>query len=55
MKITIDIKNCRECPYSSGGDMKYPHESWVCESLQDNIGKGDTVSERCPLKEGEVG
>lgn len=50
MKVTIDIPNCRECPFSSGGDTKHPHESWVCDKLQDNIGVGDTVDERCPLR-----
>ena len=49
MKITIDIQNCRECPFSSGGDTKHPHESWVCDKLSDNIGAGDTVFEGCPL------
>ncbi len=49
MKVTIDIQNCRECPYSSPGDLKRSHESWVCDKLQDNVGVGDTVSGRCPL------
>ena len=56
MKVTVDIPNCRECPYSSGGDTKHPHESWVCVILMDNIGPGDTVFEGCPLVgETEVG
>ena len=50
MKVEIDIQNCKECPFSFGGDTKYPHESWVCDKLQDNIGAGDVVSCRCPLK-----
>ena len=49
MIVTIDVLNCRECPYSFGGDTKHPHESWVCDKLQDNIGAGDSISERCPL------
>ena len=49
MIVTIDVPNCRECPYSFGGDTKHPHESWVCDKLQDNIGAGDSISERCPL------
>jgi len=50
MQITIDIKNCKECPYSSCGDTKHPPESWVCDKLQDNIGSGDGISDRCPLR-----
>lgn len=49
MKVTIDIPNCKKCPFSSGGDMKRPHESWVCNEIGDNIGPGDTVSDQCPL------
>lgn len=55
MKITIDIPNCQECPFSWPGDTKNPHESVVCDKLQDNIGKGDAINKRCPLKEGVVG
>jgi len=50
MIVQIEIKNCQDCPYSWPGDTKNPHQSWVCDKLQDNIGKGDTVSDRCPLK-----
>ncbi len=51
MKVTIEIKNCQECPFSWPGDHKNPHESWVCDKLQDNIGPGVDVYERCPLEE----
>ncbi len=50
MKVTIDIQYCEECPYSWPGDTKSPHESVVCDQLQDNVGKGDTVSDRCLLE-----
>lgn len=53
MKVLIDIKNCRECPYSWGGDMHNPHESFVCSKLGDNIGSGEDVHEDCPLREYE--
>ena len=53
MKVLIDIENCRECPYSWGGDMHNPHESWVCSKLADNVGPGDTIHEDCPLREHE--
>ncbi len=49
MKVTIEIKNCQECPFSWPGDYKNPHKSWVCDKLQDNIGPGVDVYERCPL------
>ena len=54
MKVLIDIKNCRECPYSWGGDMHNPHESWVCSLLADNVGSGEDVHEDCPLRESAV-
>jgi hypothetical protein len=53
MRLQIDIENCQECPYS------WPHtntagtKTWVCDKLQDNIGKGDAVCRECPLVEGE--
>ena len=53
MKVELDIQNCKECPFSFGGDVKHPHESWVCEKLQDNIGPGDIVSDRCPFINGQ--
>lgn len=51
MLLQIDVKNCKECPYSWPGDMKMSHKSYVCDRLSDNIGAGDVVSERCPFRE----
>jgi len=50
MKITIDIQNCQECPFS-WSHTSQSGKTWVCDKLCDNIGAGDTVNERCPIKE----
>ena len=53
MKVLIDIKNCRECPYSWGGDMHNPPRTVVCSKLADNVGEGNDIHEDCPLREHE--
>lgn len=51
MKVTIDIENCRECPYSWVHTNQNGNTSVVCDKLQDNVGIGLAVSSRCPLGE----
>ena len=52
MRIQIDIENCQECPYSWGHINTAGAKTWVCDKLQDNVGKGDGIHEACPLVEG---
>jgi hypothetical protein len=51
MKVEIDIKNCLECPYSWLHRNHAGDTSVVCDKLSDNVGRGDTVLEECPLRE----
>ena len=50
MKIQIDIENCQGCPYSWSHVNHDGQRTWVCDKLQDNVGSGDTIHKKCPLK-----
>ena len=50
MKIELDIQNCQDCPFSWSHVNHDGVKTWVCDKLQDNVGKGDVIHEECPFE-----